>query len=238
MQFSIAQNNFDTTTFQGKADYCLQNVDKNQIPTQILYDRVFPLARLDAFNQGTSDTSSYDHFMQSVSELYRSSYSTANVPPPDALEALITEQRLAGNVAIGIMHYQYNWIDTFALQNNLLQEQDGFIYDVPDRPYSPYNYRTITVAAALADSMPAGDIVFTLPANFQLSNTTESVSNIVVDFGDGNPVATMTPGSAITITYSNPGDKIISYTVNFTDGTQQVTYSYITITPGFDGGSS
>lgn len=40
---------YDTTTFQGKADYYLQFVDKTQIPTQILYDRVFPIARLDVF---------------------------------------------------------------------------------------------------------------------------------------------------------------------------------------------
>lgn len=38
---------YDTTTFQGKADYHLQNVDKTQIPTQILYDRAFPLAHLE-----------------------------------------------------------------------------------------------------------------------------------------------------------------------------------------------
>lgn len=49
VQLCMAQS-FDTTTFQGKADYPLQNVDKGQIPTQILYDCVFPLARLDAFN--------------------------------------------------------------------------------------------------------------------------------------------------------------------------------------------
>ncbi len=32
VQLSIAQS-FDTTTFQGKADYSLQNLDKSQIPT-------------------------------------------------------------------------------------------------------------------------------------------------------------------------------------------------------------
>lgn len=237
VKFSIAQS-FDTTTFQGKADYILQNLDKSQIPTQILYDRVFPLARLDAFNKGTSDTSSYDHFIQAVSELYHSSYSITNVLPPDALEALITEQRLAGNIAIGIIHYQINWIDTLALDNNLLQVQNGFLYDVPERPYSPYKYSTITVAAALSDSMPAGDIVFTLPASLQLNNTLESMSNVVVDFGDGNSVTTITPGGAVTVNYSTPGDKVISYIVNFTDGTQQVTYSYITITPALNGGNA
>ena len=63
------------------------------------------------------------------------------------------------------------------------------------------------------------------------------MSNVVIDFGDGNPIATMTPGGAVTVNYPTPGDKIISYNVNFTNGTQQVTYSYITITPALNGGN-
>ncbi len=81
---------FDTTTFQGKADYYLQFVDKTQIPTQILYDRVFPIGRLDVFNLGTSDTSSYGLFMQALSELRNASYSTTNVPVTNDVESLIT----------------------------------------------------------------------------------------------------------------------------------------------------
>lgn len=103
----------DTTTFQGKADYYLQYLDKNQIPTHILYDRVFPLARLDVFNQGTSDTSSYGVFMQALSELYNASYN-AIVPVNTDLEALVTQQRLLNQVPISIAHYQFNWIDTLA----------------------------------------------------------------------------------------------------------------------------
>lgn len=45
---------YDTTTFKGKADYYLQFVDKSQIPAQILYDRVFPVARLDVFSTESS----------------------------------------------------------------------------------------------------------------------------------------------------------------------------------------
>lgn len=99
---------YDTTTFQGKADYYLQYVDKAQIPTQILYDRVFPIARLDAFNQGTSDTSSYGIFMQALSELRNASYSTTNVPVTNDVEALVTQQRLLNKVPISIAHYQFN----------------------------------------------------------------------------------------------------------------------------------
>lgn len=66
-QITTLATTYDTTTFKGKADYYLQNLDKTQMPMRMLYDRVFPLARLDAFNQGRQDTSSNDHFMQALS---------------------------------------------------------------------------------------------------------------------------------------------------------------------------
>jgi len=112
--------------------------------------------------------------MQALSELYNSSYSLTNVPATSDLEALITQQSLQNQVPISIAHYQYNWIDTFAFQNNLLSIQNGLIYDVAGRPYSPYKTKTTTIAAALTDSISAGYIVFTLPTYFVLKNTAES----------------------------------------------------------------
>ncbi|MEP6583514.1 MAG: T9SS type A sorting domain-containing protein [Ginsengibacter sp.] len=229
---------YDTTTFQGKADYYLQYVDKAQIPTQILYDRVFPIARLDAFNQGTSDTSSYGIFMQALSELRNASYSTTNVPLTNDVEALVTQQRLLNKVPISIAHYQFNWIDTLALQNNLLRIQSGLLYDVVGRPYSPYKTKITTIAAALTDSVPAGSIVFILPTYLQLKNTSEVLTNVDITFGDGNPVTTLAPGGTVTVNYSNPGDKIIKYLAHFSNGTQQITYSYISIIPATANGTS
>ncbi|MBF9224346.1 hypothetical protein [Hymenobacter ruricola] len=51
---------------QHAADSLLQALDKSQIPTHVLYDRVFGLAALDVFNRvsGDPDTSSVHHYLQ------------------------------------------------------------------------------------------------------------------------------------------------------------------------------
>lgn len=152
------------------------------------------------------------------------------------MEALVTEQHLAGRLPIGVIHYVYNVIDTLALQNNLLQIQDGLLYDVQDRPTSSYIYQTSTVVAALADSVSAGSIEFIFPVSLQLKNTSEDVSNIEIDFSDGNPVVILTPGAATTVNYSTIGEKVIRFLVRFSDGTQQLSYSYITVTPAISSG--
>ncbi|MBD2723407.1 hypothetical protein [Hymenobacter armeniacus] len=51
---------------QHRADSLLQPLDKSQIPTHVLYDRVFGLAALDVFNRvhNDPDTSGVQHYLQ------------------------------------------------------------------------------------------------------------------------------------------------------------------------------
>ncbi len=123
-----SQRFYDTTAFLGKADYVLQHVDKTEFLTQILYDRVFPWARLDVLNLTGSDTSSYKHFKQAIFELYNSSYNATATPDPADVKALVTQQVLQKKVPIRVIRFQYNWIDTLALQFSiiLLLWQDFF----------------------------------------------------------------------------------------------------------------
>ena len=61
--------------FTDEVDYRLQNISKTPITSNILIDRVVPVAGIQVFNQGSRiDTSSYSHFKQAWSELYRASY--------------------------------------------------------------------------------------------------------------------------------------------------------------------
>ena len=67
--FSIsakAQNKTYTETI----DSILVSVDKKQMKTNILYNRVFPFANM----KQTKDTTDFEYFRQAYSELYRASY--------------------------------------------------------------------------------------------------------------------------------------------------------------------
>ena len=47
----------------------LQNLDKSQIPTGILYEAVYPWAEIESYDgSSATDTSSYPHFMQAYNE--------------------------------------------------------------------------------------------------------------------------------------------------------------------------
>ncbi|MCL9771055.1 hypothetical protein NAT47_11575 [Flavobacterium sp. HXWNR69] len=58
-----------------RMDEILINVNKTPITTGILYDRIMSFSDLDWLKEnGTITNSNYQHFIQSWSELYRSSY--------------------------------------------------------------------------------------------------------------------------------------------------------------------
>ena len=60
----------DTSTYTKKMDWLFQHLSKTPVTTGILYDRVYPAAKLDLFNQGTrQDTSSHENHIQAHSEI-------------------------------------------------------------------------------------------------------------------------------------------------------------------------
>ncbi|MCU0352412.1 MAG: hypothetical protein MUD08_01530 [Cytophagales bacterium] len=222
----------DTSTFQGKADYVFRYLDKTQVPTQILYDRVFPLGRLDMFNQqGRQDTSHYYHFLQVHSELYNANYNAENTMlPPDIVEALAFQKSSDDQVAIGIINYSFNVVDTNAVTDNLITAANGFYYDVAGRPRSPYVLQKALVVSPLTRNVRAGAVRFSLPSETVMSNTTQNVTNVQITGGDINQTITLTPGgAAATLSYTQTGRKFLRFVVTFSGGATQTTYASLNI---------
>ena len=66
-------------SYRFRLDSLLAALNKTQVPTGILYDRVAPLSRLDAFGQTAADTSRFEHFLQANQELWYASYRSVGV---------------------------------------------------------------------------------------------------------------------------------------------------------------
>jgi len=73
-----ATNNGTDPGYTAVVDSLFQHMDKSRITTGILYDRAFPLAKVNEFNSSVSDTSVNKYFMQAYSEMYRAAYDQSN----------------------------------------------------------------------------------------------------------------------------------------------------------------
>ena len=228
--------NAQTTTFNApilyhseyhqSVDDKLLNLDKAQISTGILYDRIYPVGQLPIFNQTQADTSNYLHFKQCISELYWSAYTRTGMPNDENIGGKITELKIANKVGIGTLLYKYNIIEPNALSNNLLSlDNNGLVYDVPNRPSSPYIEKTTFVASVLTDEITTGPTIFKYADALNLENTNYQVSSLFVNFDDGQGAQVLTPDAEITVNYSSRGQKVISILVLFSNNTFQNTYS-------------
>jgi hypothetical protein len=92
-------------TYTEEIDAVYEHLDKSDVSSNILIDRVFPIANIQEFNQGTRiDTSSYMHFKQAWLEFYTASY-LKNFNSLDALKLKISNETYTDNIIpIGIIN--------------------------------------------------------------------------------------------------------------------------------------
>jgi hypothetical protein len=220
------------TQWRFAVDSMLQHVDTDQVPSAILYDRVLPLAGLPYFDRFQADTTSVEHLRQAYLELYMSSYypdATSFRLSPDELreksEAL-TRQNL---VPLAVLDYRLHYLDTLAVHQNQLRVQNGLYYDVVGRNGSPYTERLLTLVAPLTRTVKQS-ARFILDPAFWLGNRGRTVSQVVVDFGNGTGPNPYYSGQTVPVSYPTPGEKLLRFTVYFTNGTQATSRARLTVT--------
>lgn len=227
--------------FQHQADSLLQYLDKSQVPTGILYDRVATMASLDVFGQsyGDADTSGVNHFMQAYYELHVADYRNPGTAPTRQIlrdNARYYGER--GQVLIGSLRYRFNYIDPNAVRNNQLSwlaGPDSQLLDVAGRAGSPYSQLEVVVGAALADTLHQGAVSFRLDPASTFTNTGAALSSAVIDFGDGGAARSCAPGQWMSVSYATAGPKVLRYQFTYADGQQFVTYSrlYVSTAAGY-----
>ena len=72
----MAQTNWENLPYKDYADFRFQPLNKSNIPTGILYDRVMPISQIDEFvyTGATPDTTHSSRLKQAYYELYNANY--------------------------------------------------------------------------------------------------------------------------------------------------------------------
>lgn len=104
---------------------------------------------------------------------------------------------------------QYNTVKSDAFTSNLLSYNSGTrqVSDVTGRSQSPYATRNLFAACANKKQSLTGSETFIIKPNLIWNNTTKTISQIQIDFADGQGFQSITIGTAISITYNDTGYK-------------------------------
>lgn len=187
------------------------------------------MSRFDAFDP-LVDTSGYDFATQAYYELYQAHYNRSVLLDPGLLMNMAKWENMRNRAPILILNYQYNILDTMAIDNNLLSLQSGYLYDVAGRPRSPYLSQHFQLATPLTDTLYTNSVQFCVLPIFISRNTGLDVQRVVADFGDGSGQHTLNgPLDSITINYPSNGEKIMTLQVTLSDGSSFSTKNKIVL---------
>lgn len=224
-------------------DSLFQHLDKNRIPTGVLYDRAYPLAGIHEFNAIVPDTSANRHFIQAYTEMYQATYNQSAWLPVNEVENIALGKYLntVPEIPVALAYYQFNVIDTNAIENGQIVQIDSMYYDASPTS-NPYITLHTFIASPLIDSINAvnNTVLFNFSPELSFNKTSTAITSLTVDFGNGGAaqaIAINTENS-VAINYSSSGYKILKFTLTASDGSTKITYAAVNVKINYAGSSA
>ena len=185
--------NWDTLPYKQQSDFKLAQLNKTFISTNILYDRVMPIADIERYKaqENLYDTSSPRHLVQAYYELYNAAYNNTSWLTPELLDSRLDTNKAETNaIPIGMLYYKYNTLDSNAYVDGLVDSiGTGQLIDNPNRPRSPYFFNSTFIASPIiADNelfIEGENYTFYLDSAYFFKNENLTITQIRIDFGDG-----------------------------------------------------
>lgn len=211
----------DTSTTQKLLQYIMQPVDKNQIPTGFLEEYGCPMLPAATFNGTLTDSNRIDmNLWRTLYLQLQTGWTRATANPLPAITAVNTtiKQNVSSTLPIPIplLIASYNIVKSNAFSSNLLSYNSSTkqVNDVAGRTQNPYDSRTLFAACPNKNITTIGTENFIIKSNMIWNNTGKTISQIQIDFANGQGFQTVTIGTAISITYNDTGFK--KWTVKIT----------------------
>ena len=211
-----------------KVDEKLQLLDKTEITTNILYDRVFPMAKLLMFNESAADTSQASHLFQAYSEIQRADYNNRWQPVEDII-ANVEAQTNA--IPIGVLNVDFEYLDKEAIADNLLDIQgpDSLLVDVANRPRSPYIKENALVVSPLVFDTESLTVNFITGSNYSLQAANVSIISLQADFDNGQGFQNIPLSGSKTVTFNSTGIYNIKFKITLSNNSIQYTYAKVRV---------
>jgi len=233
---------FDTTQYYGKMNYVFANVDKNQVSTGMLKDYGIEFLNLDNY----TGTQMHDSNFVNLDEwrlLYASLYSSqVNVNSGllylDTINKLINKYSFPDQViTFACLYYNYNSLKSYTLTNNLMTVSNDQLFDVPNRPESPYQNNELFAVAPVRQAAYTGTNQIMFRPDLFLGNTGKTISILQIDPNGSGTYQTVTFNTPITVNYATKGFYNVNIKLTYTDGTIKYSHTKLAVYDNPDAGS-
>lgn len=218
-----------------KLDSVFQHVDKSQIPTGYLKEYGAEFMPLHWFNGVITDSNTVadiDAFRFIYDDIATAKIQQ-NLPVMTdllVLNAKIDSLRSASMAsAIALLYGNYASLRDDALSLNLFTISNQQIYDVPGRIQSPYNTNTLFAAASINKTF-TDTVSFTYKPVLYFSNTGITITQLSVDFKDGQGYKIIPVNGTVSKTYiDSSSTKMIDFRAKLSTGTYVHCHSSVDV---------
>jgi len=139
------------------------------------------------------------------------------------------ERSVQGYIPIGIIDYNYNYLDSTALKTNVLQIQKNQLYTTSSETQLFVKQAEAFVTSILSDGIITGNNSFVFDSAFIFTNTKQKIDHLVLDFGISNGSFSIKPGERKSFVVSSGGKTKIKYSLFLTNGKSLTGYSTLII---------
>jgi hypothetical protein len=209
----------------------LAPLDKSQIPTGILAENCYNLVDINNYNGQltTANNLSFAQWRLAYAQLLTGAFTLPiTLPNITQLNTAYNNTLPSGNI-VNIALINYASIKADALTNNLLTVNNGQLYDIANRPTSPYQTNIFFGAAAVKNMAKYGQYSIYIPNALYYTNTALTISTIQVNFDDGNGFITVPFNTTKSTQYTSIGTKKLVYKITFNNGSMQQCYNDVVV---------
>ncbi len=220
-----AQENQTTTE---RVDAMVENLDRSQITSDILYDRTLPFAGLNKYDQNEEvRKTNFKHFKQAWSELQLSSYDFRGVPLKE-LKSSIAKDRRSNVVPLGFIQasiHSLNYNEQ-QLEESGVRLVEGKFETI--RGEETFNEHQVFLASPLETDVHGPLVTFKLTDDYWFRVKVKQLDKVEVTL-EGKTFTLIANGKlssrGFSIDFEQTGTKNLEFTAIYQDGTSHKSVS-------------
>ena len=199
-------------------DIIYGKLDTNNYPTKILMSKA-PYDPRIKFADGSLNDSVFDYYdwLFSYNNLRYSSLHPYGFINELSMDSLLQIDNVSNQIInIGVQYYKYNIIKDDALENGFLTFDQNSIIE-SGNPTDIYEEKLLFLASPLLTEVNSNSVQYILRNEYLLMNQ-NNISNIYIDFDDGEGFILIGLNEVNSILYNSEGVKIITVKFALTNG--------------------
>lgn len=207
-----AQTGINTGLYQAMQTV-FTNIDRSKVPYGILRDYGFEFTNLENYS-GTAvlADSNYadDQAFWDVYNTLASARIHTNATGflyPDTISNRWYSYRQPGRITLARLYFNYAYYGSNASANATVSNNQVCDKYVSGVWQNPYQASQVFLLSPSVNSYKGKSFGVLFPSDLWLTNGAGSVSNISVNFSDGNGYVTLMPGSTLNLNYTDTGMK-------------------------------